>query len=163
MCNYTLCPHSAIGVFAVEKIKQIPQAEMNSPHHKPEGVHTPIFISLATAHPAKFPVAIESAIGSSSPLPQPLAELLDKPTRCLQLASSSADELKALIDKITTGNANLLQQENRKSENDDDHHHNAITTSFEIRVPGSCANLGSGFDVLGKKKRKCLFIYLILI
>ena len=38
-------------------------------------------ICLATAHPAKFPDAVEAAIGIRPELPEHLADLLDRPER----------------------------------------------------------------------------------
>jgi threonine synthase len=38
-------------------------------------------IAAATAHPAKFPDAIERAIGSRPPLPRRLADLYQRPER----------------------------------------------------------------------------------
>jgi threonine synthase len=38
-------------------------------------------ICLATAHPAKFPDAVEQAIGLRPELPEHLADLLDRPER----------------------------------------------------------------------------------
>ena len=37
--------------------------------------------ALATAHPAKFPDAVEAAIGVRPPLPERLADLFDRPER----------------------------------------------------------------------------------
>ena len=38
-------------------------------------------VALATAHPAKFPDAVERATGLRPPLPAHLADLLDRPER----------------------------------------------------------------------------------
>ena len=38
-------------------------------------------VVLATAHPAKFPDAVERATGMRPPLPDRLADLLDRPER----------------------------------------------------------------------------------
>ncbi len=59
-------PHTAIGVAA---------ARAHPPGH---GVPT---IAMATAHPAKFPDAIERAIGTRPGLPPRLANLFDLPER----------------------------------------------------------------------------------
>ena len=58
-------PHSAIGLRAAEA-RRVP------------GV--PI-VALATAHPAKFPDAVEAATGVRPQLPERLADLLDRPER----------------------------------------------------------------------------------
>ncbi len=59
-------PHSAIGLAAAEAKRRDPE--------------TPI-IALATAHPAKFPDAVERATGRRPALPDHLADLYDRPER----------------------------------------------------------------------------------
>ncbi|OCJ17929.1 threonine synthase [Rhizobium sp. AC44/96] len=63
--GYLLDPHSAIGVFVAEKNEK-PNAPM---------------VTLATAHPAKFPAAVKSASGIDPALPTWLADLMDKEER----------------------------------------------------------------------------------
>jgi len=63
--GYLLDPHSAIGVFVAGK------------HEKP---NTPM-VTLATAHPAKFPAAVKSASGIDPALPTWLADLMHKEER----------------------------------------------------------------------------------
>ncbi len=60
-----LCPHSAVGVKVAEEQPPSP---------------TPM-ITLATAHPAKFPDAVEAATGIRPPLPSWMADLYDRPER----------------------------------------------------------------------------------
>ncbi len=60
-----LDPHSAVGLAAARR-------------HRQPGV--PI-VTLATAHPAKFPDAVERATGVRPPLPVHLADLFDRPER----------------------------------------------------------------------------------
>jgi len=50
---------------------------------------TPL-VALATAHPAKFPDAVERATGVRPPLPGPLADLLSRPERCVVLPNDLA-------------------------------------------------------------------------
>jgi threonine synthase len=65
--GYVLDPHTATGAHAARRrLAQDP--------------HTPV-IALATAHPAKFPEAIERAIGLRPPLPEQFAGLLSAPER----------------------------------------------------------------------------------
>ena len=59
-------PHSAIGVAAA--------------HLGAKGDGIPV-VALATAHPAKFPDAVERATGQRPPLPARLADLFDRPER----------------------------------------------------------------------------------
>jgi len=61
-----LDPHTAVGVGAVDRIAGLPDAPV---------------VCLATAHPAKFPDAVEAATGVRPPLPPHLADLLDRPER----------------------------------------------------------------------------------
>jgi threonine synthase len=57
-------PHSAIGVRAARKALAAARA-------------TPV-IALGTAHPAKFPDAVERATGVRPPLPERLSDLMDR-------------------------------------------------------------------------------------
>jgi threonine synthase len=57
-------PHTAVGVHAARKTLA------GSPA-------TPV-IALATAHPAKFPDAVEAATGVRPPLPEPLSDLMER-------------------------------------------------------------------------------------
>jgi threonine synthase len=55
---------------------------------------------LGTAHPAKFPDAVEAATGIRPQLPEHLADLLDRPERADTLANDPfvlADYLRATI------------------------------------------------------------------
>jgi threonine synthase len=63
-----LCPHSAVGVKVAED------------HMGPEPM-----ITLATAHPAKFPDAVERASGIRPPLPPRMADLYDRPERVTEV------------------------------------------------------------------------------
>jgi threonine synthase len=63
--GYLLDPHSAIGVFVAAR------------HEKPG---TPM-VTLATAHPAKFPAAVKSACGIDPALPTWLADLMQREER----------------------------------------------------------------------------------
>jgi threonine synthase len=44
-------------------------------------------ITLATAHPAKFPDAVEAASGLRPPLPPRMADLYDRPERLTRVAN----------------------------------------------------------------------------
>ena len=70
-----LDPHSAIGVAAARSIRT------------DEGI--PV-IAVATAHPAKFPDAVEAATGIRPPLPARLAELMGKPEHYVTLPADLA-------------------------------------------------------------------------
>ncbi|MGY6550158.1 MAG: threonine synthase [Roseinatronobacter sp.] len=68
-----LCPHSAVGVHVAE-------AHLSA---------TPM-ITLATAHPAKFPDAVEAATGLRPGLPARMADLFDRPERMTRLPNDLA-------------------------------------------------------------------------
>ena len=70
-----LCPHSAVGVkVAADHLGAVPM------------------VTLATAHPAKFPEAVHRATGMLPPLPSHMADLYDRPERVTRVA----DDLAAL-------------------------------------------------------------------
>jgi threonine synthase len=68
-----LCPHSAVGVkVAADHLGTTPM------------------ITLATAHPAKFPDAVEAAMGTRPVLPDRMADLFDRPERLTRLPNDLA-------------------------------------------------------------------------
>jgi threonine synthase len=73
--NYTLDPHSAVGVSVARRFLKQSSAPM---------------IELATAHPAKFPEAVLAATGVHPALPQRLADLLDRRERFERLPADAA-------------------------------------------------------------------------
>ena len=48
-------------------------------------------VALATAHPAKFPDAVEAATGVRPGLPEALADLLERPEHAYAVAADLAD------------------------------------------------------------------------
>lgn len=78
-----LCPHSAVGVKVAED------------HLGP----TPM-ITLATAHPAKFPDAVERATGIRPGLPPHMADLMDKPERMTRVPNDLAALQSLVRDRI---------------------------------------------------------------
>ncbi len=74
-----LCPHSAVGV-------KVAEAFMGA---------TPM-ITLATAHPAKFPDAVEQATGMRPPLPSRMSDLYERPERVTEVPNDLAT-LQTLI------------------------------------------------------------------
>ncbi len=74
-CGLLLDPHSAIGVEAGRQGRTDPKAAL---------------ISLATAHPAKFPVAVEQACGVRPALPPRLADLMERDERYHTLPNDAA-------------------------------------------------------------------------
>jgi threonine synthase len=77
-----LCPHSAVGVKVAEE------------HLDPR---VPM-ITLATAHPAKFPDAVEKAIGRRPPLPERMSDLYVRSERVTRVAND-AGAIEALIQE----------------------------------------------------------------
>jgi threonine synthase len=61
--GYTLDPHTAVGINAAMEIAKTAKGPV---------------VTLATAHPAKFPDAVEKATGQRPPLPAHLADLLER-------------------------------------------------------------------------------------
>jgi threonine synthase len=76
-----LDPHSAVGVAGARAVA------------RPATV--PV-VTLATAHPAKFPEAVARATGISPALPPQLADLLDRPERASALPND-IEQLKAFV------------------------------------------------------------------
>jgi threonine synthase len=77
-------PHTAIGVAAVR----------SRPKHSETA-----YVTLATAHAAKFPDAVQVATGQHPALPAHLADLFDRPERFTRMAND-AEAVKAFITKI---------------------------------------------------------------
>ena len=74
VANELLCPHSAVGVKVAED-KRNPSVPM---------------ITLATAHPAKFPAAVEDASGVHPPLPPRMSDLYERPERVTRIGNDLA-------------------------------------------------------------------------
>ncbi len=77
-----LCPHSAVGVKVANEMRD-PATAM---------------ITLATAHPAKFPDAVEAATGKRPPLPPRMADLFERPERVTRVENDLAT-IEALIEE----------------------------------------------------------------
>ncbi|MDJ1006976.1 MAG: threonine synthase [Paracoccaceae bacterium] len=77
-----VCPHTAIGIHVGDAhAAKAPEVTM---------------ITLATAHPAKFPDAVEAATGIRPPLPPRMADLFERPERFEQVENDLAT-LEAVI------------------------------------------------------------------
>lgn len=79
----TIDPHTAIGYAVAQQHRRDPAIPM---------------VVLATAHPAKFPDAVEKATGVRPPLPARLGDLLDRAERVDGLPND-IEALKAMIDE----------------------------------------------------------------
>jgi threonine synthase len=80
-----LCPHSAVGV-------KVATAHLGA---------TPM-VTLATAHPAKFPDAVQAATGIRPALPPRMADLFDRPERVTRVPNDLA-ALKDLVQARIAG------------------------------------------------------------
>lgn len=78
--NELLCPHSAVGVHVARQYLQ-------------QGIP---MVTLATAHPAKFPDAVEDATGIRPPLPPRMSDMYERSER-LTRVPNDLDALKAHI------------------------------------------------------------------
>ena len=76
-----LCPHSAVGVKVAQEQRR---------------AGTPM-ITLATAHPAKFPAAVQEASGVHPPLPERMNDLYERPERLTRVEN----DLKAIENTVT--------------------------------------------------------------
>jgi threonine synthase len=72
-----LDPHTAVGVGAVQKLQALGSLRNTT-------------VTMATAHPAKFPDAVERATGIRPPLPAHLADLFELPERVTRLPNDLA-------------------------------------------------------------------------
>jgi threonine synthase len=77
-------PHTAVGLGAAALL-----------HHD---TSVPV-VCVATAHPAKFPDAVEDAIGERPELPEHLADLFEREERCVQLPNDLR-AVQAYIDSV---------------------------------------------------------------
>jgi len=74
-------PHSAVGIGAGRTAVLAPEVRL---------------VALATAHPAKFPDAVERATGTRPALPGPLADLLTRPER-LDVVANDVEAVKTAV------------------------------------------------------------------
>jgi threonine synthase len=79
-----LCPHSAVGVKVAQEQRR---------------TGTPM-ITLATAHPAKFPAAVDAASGVHPPLPERMADLYERSERMTRV-DNDLGALETLIKERT--------------------------------------------------------------
>ncbi|MGH9231475.1 MAG: threonine synthase [Acidimicrobiales bacterium] len=80
--GYLADPHTAVGIGAAEACRRRPDLPM---------------VCLATAHPAKFPDAVERATGARPALPDGLADLLERPER-YDVLSADADAVRRYVE-----------------------------------------------------------------
>ncbi|MBQ2260777.1 MAG: threonine synthase [Loktanella sp.] len=79
-----ICPHTAVGAHVAQShLGDVPM------------------VTLATAHPAKFPDAVKAASGISAPLPARMADLYDRPERVTRVAGDLAAVQNVIKERIT--------------------------------------------------------------
>ena len=78
-----LCPHTAVGV-------KVGKAHLGD---------TPM-ITLATAHPAKFPAAVKDATGLHPDLPPHMADLFEREERLIRVAGDLAAVQAIIKEKL---------------------------------------------------------------
>jgi threonine synthase len=82
-CSYLMDPHTACGYVAAERTL----AQGEAPQ-----------VILSTAHPAKFPDALQAITGERPPLPKGLADLLTLPERITTIANDLGDAERHVED-----------------------------------------------------------------
>ncbi|MGB6057578.1 MAG: threonine synthase [Microthrixaceae bacterium] len=83
-------PHTSVAVAAAEQTNGDPSVPV---------------IALATADPAKFPDAVEMAIGIRPPLPPRLSDLFDRPERITKVEGNLAAVESLIRDRLRSGPA----------------------------------------------------------
>jgi threonine synthase len=84
-CNYLMDPHTACGYVAAERALEQGKAPQ---------------VILSTAHPAKFPDALEAITGERTPLPERLADLLSLPERITSIGNDLG-EAERCVEGLT--------------------------------------------------------------
>ena len=87
----TFDPHSAVGLYAAKSARRDNIVEKNIP-----------IISLACAHPAKFPDAVEKAIGIRPKLPPHLYDLMERYETKIEIDGTTIATQELIFDKRRT-------------------------------------------------------------
>ena len=90
--DMVLDPHSAVGVYAAHQARENGEVDQDTP-----------IVALACAHPAKFPDAVEKAIGARPALPPHMADLMALETRIHHISKQPAD-IAGLVDQMKRQN-----------------------------------------------------------
>ncbi len=88
--GHMIDPHSAIGLAASRAVNLDPDVAV---------------VALGTAHPAKFPDAVEKATGQRPPLPPALADLYNRPERFTVLANDLSALKTHIRGQVAAGRA----------------------------------------------------------
>ncbi|ETX16087.1 threonine synthase [Roseivivax halodurans JCM 10272] len=81
-----VCPHTAVGIKVAEE-------------HRDRAVP---MVTLATAHPAKFPDAVEAATGIRPPLPERMSDLMEREERITRAPNDLAALEEIIQERIRT-------------------------------------------------------------
>jgi threonine synthase len=87
MHNYLIDPHSAVGLAAARNARAENLVDKDTP-----------IISLACAHPAKFPDAVHHASGQMPALPAGLADLMSREEQMLKVPNDMAAVQKLVLE-----------------------------------------------------------------
>ncbi|MFN4098818.1 MAG: threonine synthase, partial [Pararhodobacter sp.] len=79
-----LCPHSAVGVAVAE-----------------QNLGSNPMVTLATAHPAKFPAAVKEATGIHPPLPPRMADLFEREERLTRMPNDLGALQALILDRLS--------------------------------------------------------------
>ncbi|MEM9318424.1 MAG: threonine synthase [Pseudomonadota bacterium] len=79
-----VCPHTAVGLEVAERFRD---------------AAVPM-VTLATAHPAKFPAAVEAATGRHPALPGRMADLFDRPERVTRIPNDLLQIKTHILDEV---------------------------------------------------------------
>lgn len=85
--NYLIDPHSAVGLAAARNARRTNLVSKDTP-----------IISLACAHPAKFPDAVHNASGQMPELPDELADLMSRDEQMLTAPNDMAAVQKLVLE-----------------------------------------------------------------
>ena len=92
-CGEVIDPHTAVGLHAARAMATADAIDPQVP-----------VVTLATAHPAKFPDAVKQAIGSEAPLPARVGDLFALPER-FEVLPGEYDAVRDYISAKATGAA----------------------------------------------------------
>lgn len=94
MTGELIDPHTAVGIEAAGRALL-------------EGGLSPdtAIVAMATAHPAKFPAAVEEATGIYPALPPRLADLMDRPEKCTNLPNDIVRVIAYLDERLAARKA----------------------------------------------------------
>jgi threonine synthase len=88
--GYLADPHTAVGIGAAQRCRAADREATGRP-----------VVCMATAHPAKFPDAVERATGIRPALPDHLADLFDRPER-YDVLPADADAVRTHVERCVT-------------------------------------------------------------